>query len=335
MLRRGCVSRWFVMTVLVAACSSAPKTVEQQAIFDVKQYLTNNLNDLYIAAQQIQAAAPADAWDAASLDPMKSAWQRAHVDYDHLAGVVATLFPDIDTSIDQRYDAFLAAGSDDDLFDDQGMTGLHALERIMWSNQIPAGVITFESKLVGYQAAAFPATSAQAAEVKDKLCARLISDVAAMREQFAPLALDSAAAWSGVENALGTEVVAINDAANGKEVSRYAQFSLADLRAQLAAGQAMEPLFHAWLLSANGADAGTQLAAGFARLQAIYDAQPGDALPPLPGDWITSEPSDDDLASPFGVLWQALQNEADTTNAQSLLSVMKQAADLLGIAELP
>ncbi len=127
----------------------------------------------------------------------------------------------------------------------------------------------------------------------------------------------------------------INNAASGKEESRYAQFSLADLRAELVAGQMIYPLFRTWLLSNNGADADTQLTAGLGRLQADYDAQPGDAPPPLPSDWITSELFDADLASPFGVLWQALQNEADTTNAQSLLSVMKQAADLLGIAELP
>ena len=50
----------------------------------------------------------------------------------------------------------IASVPDLDLFDGQGVTGVHAIERILWADQTRAEVIDFEKPIKGYKAAAFP-----------------------------------------------------------------------------------------------------------------------------------------------------------------------------------
>src|SRR4051812_23715134 len=134
-----------LMLVLLIGCSSPPKTPEEQALLDVKSYIAGNMDELFAAVQQLQQAAPPTAWAGQDLTPMKTAWKRARKAYEHIEGAIAVLFPDIDYSTDQRYDAFLAQdGPDDDPFDDKGVTGIHAVERILWADSIPAKVVMFE-----------------------------------------------------------------------------------------------------------------------------------------------------------------------------------------------
>src|SRR4051812_4435484 len=151
---------------------------------------------------------------------MRNAWRHSRAAYEHIEGAIAVLFPEIDVSLDARYDAFIAVAPDDNLFDAQGVTGVHAIERILWSDQIPARVLAFESALPGYRAAAFPATAAEATAFRDQLVARMLTDAMTMETQFAPLALDQAAAFRGVIGSLREQVEKAEFAATGEEESR-------------------------------------------------------------------------------------------------------------------
>src|SRR5262249_39498092 len=157
------------------------------ALRGVKDYVSKNLDALAAAVEEIQAAAPApdeDGWnasrDADAVASMKAAWQRARDSYEHIEGAIAVLFPEIDISIDERYDAFVETMADDNLFDGTGVTGVHAIERILWSDSISQRVINFESKLPHYQPAVFPANAQQARDFKEKLCGQLVADTQTM-----------------------------------------------------------------------------------------------------------------------------------------------------------
>src|SRR5262249_25187867 len=161
-----------------------PKTPPQdQALLDVKSYIQTNLDALHTAVVDLQNDAPApdaDGWnatsDAAAVQKMKTDWTRARIAYEHIEGAIAVLFPALhvhcpehDLHTDDRYDGFIATGPDDNLFDDEGVTGIHAAERILWSDSIPQRVMDFEKGLPYYQPAAFPANENQAREFKEKL----------------------------------------------------------------------------------------------------------------------------------------------------------------------
>jgi iron uptake system component EfeO len=333
-----------VCAIGAAGCGSDDKTPEQQALVDVKSYITTNLNDLVDAAMKLQTAAPApddDGWsataDAAAVTEMKAQWKRARVAYEHVEGAIAVLFPELDVSTDERYDGFLADnGPDTALFDDMIVTGVHGVERILWSNMIPATVVTFESALPGYQPAAFPASRQEADDFKNKLCAKLVADTIDMRDEFKPLALDPATAYRGVIGSMEEQLEKADLAATGEEESRYAQYTLADMRANVAAGIATFDAFKPWLRSKSGGQAKIdEIDAAFARVNAAYGQLSGDALPPVPATWSSQTPSAADLATPFGMLWNVLHTEADAATAGTLVSDMNESAQMLGIPELP
>src|SRR5262249_23798572 len=125
-----------LMTTMAAAalfvgCGSAPKTdaeFQKEVTTRMQSTLSSRVDDLVAAAQRIQNAAPAPmgrGWDATldaqSIASMRSAWRDARVAYEHIEGALAPNFPDIDTSIDARYDDFLmriGPNGDQNLFDD-------------------------------------------------------------------------------------------------------------------------------------------------------------------------------------------------------------------------
>jgi iron uptake system component EfeO len=339
---RSTLSLSFVAALCGLPACGATATPREQALLDVKSFIDKNLDDLRAAAAALAADAPApdaDGWssatDGAAVEKMKADWRKARAAYEHIEGSIAVLFPELDVSTDARYDDFIATGGDDDLFDDQGVTGIHAIERILWSDSIPDRVKTFEAGLPGYKAAAFPSSLAEATEFKTKLCARLVTDIDTMRSQFQPLALDPAAAYRGVIGSMNEQVEKANKAATGEEESRYAQYTLADMRANVAAGVETYQAFRPWLLGQGGADLDTQISAGFQKVQDRYSSLPGDAIPTVPATWSTTSPSADDLATPFGQLYSLLASESNPDTTGSLVQTMTKSADLLGIAQLP
>jgi iron uptake system component EfeO len=334
--------------LLAAACGGDNEVLtsdverEEQAVLEVKGKIQVSLDELYDAAVDLQAAAPApdaDGWsaatDAAAVNEMRAQWKRARLAYEHVEGAIAVLFPDLDVSTDARYDAFIEVSPDQNLFDDTGVTGAHAIERVLWSDAMPGSVLAFESALPGYKAAAFPASEAEASDFKAKLCARFVADTKAIRDGFGPLALDASAAYRGVIGSMAEQVEKINKAATGEEESRYAQFTLADMRANVAAGKETYAAFQGWLKDKGGAAVDVEILAGFDRIDEAYVQINGDALPPVPEGWSSEAPPADLLENtPFGRLFGVLRTEADPEAQGSLVSAMLKSADLLGVEPL-
>lgn len=316
----------------------ACRTPQERATLDVKTYTEEQLRLLADAAVEFQAAAPvpdAEGWGADEAGPMRTVWKDARARYERVEGAIAVLFPELDAALDERYDGFLAEGADEDLFDGEGVVGVHAIERILWADAHPAEVVAFESALDGYIAAAFPASEAQARAFREELCGRFAADASSLHAQFEPVALDSAAAFRGVIGSLEEQVEKVNLAASGEDESRYAQHTLGDMRANLEGGWSTFQAFRPWIEAEGGAALASEAEDGFARLDALYANIEGDAIPDVPATWSFQAPSEEDLQTEYGRLWSAVAAEADPETEGALVERLLAIADLLGIPALP
>ena len=348
------------LALLAAACSSdtsTPTPTKTDAEFktEITASMTKNigasLTEFRVAVTELQTAAPAPqgrGWDktldADAIAKMKAAWTKARAAYELVEGAIAPIFPDLDAAVDERYDGFLAnlAGKgDDDLFDDQGVTGMHGVERILFSDAQPAEVVTFEKTLPGYKAAAFPATEVEATEFKTKLCQKLVADVTTMEKQWQPAQIDLGGAFQGLIGLMNEQKEKVNKASNGTEESRYAQTTMLDLRKNLEGTKKAYLFFQAWVLSKpndkdpthSGANVDKAILAGFAKLEQLYLAYPGDAIPKPPATWSSANPSPADLETPFGKLWTGVHDAVDVTKQGSIVDEMNDSADLLGFPQ--
>ena len=333
-----------LLALALAACGE-PDDPRAVALATVKATLDRDLGALVVAVRALRAAAPApdaDGWsaarDPAAVAALRARWREARAAYERIEGAIAVLFPTIDYRTDERYDGQLAeivARRDDDLFDGDGVIGMHAVERILWADAHPARVVTFERALPGYVPAAYPATAAQAAAFRDGLCATLVRDVEQMQREFTPLALDPAAAFRGVVGSMEEQVEKVDRAASAEEESRYAQATLFDLRNNLAGARDAWAAFRPWVLARNGAALAGAIDARFAALGERYAAIPGDAIPPVPEGWNPDAPTDEQQRSAFGQLRAFVLAESDPQREGSLVHAMNLAADLLDIPRLP
>ncbi len=322
------------------SCGMPPK---DQALVDTKKYIEKNLEVLAKASQDLCDAAPApkaSGWsateDAAAIEAMKSAWKAGRIPYERVEGAIAILFQELDESTDQRYDGFLESAADANLFDDQVVTGNHAIERILWSGSIPAEVTKFEESLgAKYQLARFPKDETESRDFKEKLCARFARETAKMRDEFKPFALDAASAFRGVIGSVNEQREKTSLAATGQEESRYSQFTLSDMRANLEGGIATFSAFKPWILDNKGTEPAQKIEAGFERLKKAYAEVSGDALPRPPSTWSEAKPSDTDRQTPFGKLFTVVETESNPDVDGTLVFEMNEAADLLKIPQLP
>jgi iron uptake system component EfeO len=335
--------------ILCWGCSSetagtTPDSYEKQVTDGMRATIAADLAKEKQAAIELMNAAPTPkgrGWDAKedaqAISTMKAAWQRARTAYERVEGAVAPLFPDIDMATDARYDGFLTAlggQGDPNLFDDSGVTGLHAIERIVYSDQIPASVVAFEETLPGYAPAAFPATEAEAAEFKAKLCQKLVDDIAEVEAAWGSAELDLDGAFGGLIALMNEQREKVKLAATGEEESRYSQRTLADLRDNLEGTRTAYALFAPWIRSKGGEDADMAVTSGFEALAKAYDAEPGDAIPAPPPTWSSIDPSEEDLATPFGELFSVVTTAVDPNREGSIVDEMNDAARLLGYPQL-
>jgi iron uptake system component EfeO len=344
------MKKLLLLTLLgVCACSSddsssGPQTDQEfaQAVaVDMHQTLLSDINALHAAAVDLQAAAPAPTdrgWsaekDAAAITAMTEAWLRARAAYERTEGALAPLFPDIDAAIDARYEDFLEGGEDTNLFDDQGVTGMHAIERILFVDTMPSSVVAVEESLPGYVAAAWPATAEEAAEFKDKLAAQLVTDTATLQSQWKPQKIFLQEAFGGLISLMNEQREKVNKAASEEEESRYAQRTMADIRDNLAGTRAAYQVFRAWVKSKEGGAAlDAEVEAAFDELAAVYATVKGDAFPPLPETWSAEEPSAEDLETPFGKLFSTVHEAVDPNRPGSAVDAMNRVAKLLGFPE--
>ncbi len=342
------------LALAALACSSESSDEQHRAavVSGMRSGLISDLANLVSASRALQAAAPTPSgrgWDgsqdAAALAAMRGAWTDCRTAYEHIEGATAPIFPDIDVTIDSRYEDFLAAlpGGDADPFDDQGVTGMHALERILYSDVTPARVIQYEAMLPGYSPAAFPGTDAQALEFKTSLVQRQIDDAQKLHDQWQGATnYDLDAAFSGLISLMDEQREKVDKASTDQEESRYSQTTMADIRHNLEGTQRVYALFQPWIRSkpaAGGMPGGQEIDAaieqGFANLQAIYDAVDGDAIPQPPATWSSLDPTATDLQTPFGQLYSGVVAAVDPNAAGSIVWEMNAAAGLIGLTVAP
>lgn len=328
-------------TLLACGGDDGKSDAEFQAevVTDMHDSIDTELGDLIAAAHELQDAAPTHAWtaaDAASITAMKTAWRKARVAYEHTEGALAPIFPDTDFAIDARYDDYLAdigPAGDQNLFDDSGATGMHSIERILFSDQIRAEVTSFEETLPGYKPAAFPTTDPEAMDLKTKLCQKLVDDVEDLRAQWQPANIDIGAAYVGLVGLMNEQKEKVDLAATGEEESRYANVTLFDLRNNRAGTEKVYEIFRAWIAARGGTDPDTMITARLGSLGDLYESNTGDSLPPVPPTWSSDNPSAADLATPFGLLWNQVHQEVDPTSDGSIVFEMNEVASLLGFEQ--
>jgi iron uptake system component EfeO len=349
---------WFALGL--SACSSAGTASKSDAEYrnevarGVHEELVAGLSDLVVASNEVKNAAPVPSgrgWDenadAPALAAMRDAWHRARSAYERVEGAIAPLFPDIDASIDARYEDFLVRlgpSGDSNLFDGIGVTGMHAVERILFANTTPLDVVEFESTLPGYAPAFIPRSDSEAAQFKNELCAKFVSDAEELRDTWQMANnFDLAGAFTGLIDLMREQLEKVDKASTSEEESRYAQNTMRDIRDNLAGTQAVYAHFQPWLRSkqsaADATDSGSELdrriIAGFAAIGNLYSAVPGDAMPRPPADFSHEQRTEDSLATPFGALYWGVHDAVDVNRPESVVSEMNRAAALLGLGVNP
>jgi iron uptake system component EfeO len=360
------------VVLLGAACSSSSSTplsadaqFKANVVSGMRSSFVTDLGNLVSYSQMLQAAAPTPAdrgWDAtldaAAFTAMKTAWTGCRAAYEHIEGATAPIFPDIDATIDSRYDDFLAAlpNGDNYLFDDVGVTGMHAVERILYSDVTPARVIAYESTLPGYVASAFPGTPQEASDFKTKLVQKQITDAQTLQTGWeGAQTYDLGAAFQGLVSLMNEQQEKVDKASTNQEESRYSQTTMVDIRNNLVGTERVYALFQPWIQSKSaatvdggGADGGAAgdagagqdgkaidaaIEAGFATLQALYDSVTGDAIPQPPSTWSSVAPTTADQATPFGMLYEGVHQAVDPNRPGSVVAEMNLAAVALGFPQ--
>lgn len=295
-----------------------------------------DLTDLLAAARDLQAAAPSRAWDpnGDAIGEMRSAWTRTRISYEHIEGAILATYPDIDASLDARYEESLAAlggKGDPYLFDDRGVTGMHAIERILYAHDIRTSVIQFESGLAGYQPPAYPESDTDAIAFKTQLVQRLIDDADDLRKHWQTDAIDVGAAYQGLVDLMVEQQEKVNLATTGAEESRYANITLLDLRNNLEGTQKIYDQFRDWIRSkSDGESSDSTIRTRFDTLATVYASPATDSLPAVPPGWSSDAPTPDNLATPFGHMWQQIHESVDPNLKGSVVFTMNQIASLLG-----
>jgi iron uptake system component EfeO len=332
--------------LLLAACNTdgnqavlADEARDEQAVAAAKALIQSRFDAFAAATTALRAAAPApdhDGWnaaaDAGAVAAMRAAWLQARAAYTSVEVPASTLFPSIHARVDTDYDDLLAAGRDSVPFDGHGVIGLQAVERILWSDVIPPSTVEHDQALEGYEAPAFPADQAGATALESELLAQLEADAEALRDGWRAMTIDASTAYSTTTIALQEQFGQLEEAGKGEGKSRYAGRSLANLRDDLAATEAMYAVFRPWILAkSGGAHTDGEVAGAFARLHVVYDTSTGDDLPLPPAGWREADPGSEMLATPFGQLFTAARDEADPSVDGTLCFEMIEAAGLLGV----
>jgi iron uptake system component EfeO len=331
---------WLVVTA--SACGKADDDAQRARVeTEMKRWLLTHVRDFGRAAEDLRTSAPAPTdrgWGAQSearaIADMKLAWHRGRGAYELVEGALAPLFPESDTATDFRYDDFLGVlggAGDRNPFDDQGVIGMHAIERVLWSDAMPKDALEFEKGLTGYRPATFPANAEEAREFKEKLAGRLVSDVRKLEADLAPLELDIAFAFRGLIDLTTEQLEKVDRASTGREESRYALSTMRDLRANREGCLQAYGIFRPWLLAKGHGELDRQVQQGFERLKAGYQAVPGDSIPRPPEGWSGIEPKAEHAETPFGRLFFLVRRETDDGQPGSLAATLLGVADALGL----
>jgi len=340
------IAYFTVIVASLAACSDDKKTDAEfrvEVVASMHDSIGEDLSNLVQAAKDLQTAAPTHAWsesaDAAAITMMRDAWKRTRVAYEHVEGATAPIFGGLDGTMDARYDDYLAeldGQGDPDPFDGEGVTGMHGIERILYSHDIRTEVDIFESMLPGYDPARYPSTTAEAMAFKTVLVQKLIDDALSLHDQWQPAAIDLGFAFQGLVGLMNEQGEKVDFAATGEEESRYANLTMFDLRNNLDGTKQIYEVFREWIKSKpEGVAPDLQVQARFAALTTLYASIPTDAIPTVPDGWSGDEPTPAHLQTEFGKLWKAVHDDTDPDTAGSVVFEMHAIASMLGFPELP
>ena len=153
-----------------------------------------------------------------------------------------------------------------------------------------------------------------------------------------PAQIDIGGAFQGLVSLMNEQREKVNKASTLEEESRYSQRTMADIRDNLAGTEAIYELFAPWLVTRthsadptkDGPGTDARIRAGFKALHASYSAVPGAAIPQPPASWSSEHPSAEDMQTPFGALYGAVQAAVDPGNDASVVEAMNDAAGILG-----
>jgi iron uptake system component EfeO len=328
-----------LVQVLTACATKTDLEYQADVVVSIHDWIGEDLAALERAAHRLQAAAPSRAWkaeadDAVAIAEMREEWKNARTAYEHIEGALAALVPASDVVLDGRYEdaATRLAGGDGYAFDARGFIGMHAIERILFSPHVRPEVLAFERTLPEYRAPAYPATDDEAISFKTVLVGRFVDDVVALRKHWEPAGIDAGAAYLGLMGLMSEQKEKVNLAVMGKEESRYANITLFDLRSNVDGTKQVYGMFRAWIMSkaaAEGPDA--KVLVKLAELADAYATLASDALPEAPPDWMAPQPTDENLATPFGSLWKTVHESVDPKLHGSMVFEMNQVAAVLGL----
>ena len=330
-----CFTTLFFVSALTACMDKTDADYRADITAAMHDSIVDDLDTMLIAAHNLQAAAPNRPWsatrDADAISDMQEAWKRMRRAWEHIEGAIGALLPDLDEPLDGRYEELIGRG-DDNLFDSTGFIGMHAVERILYSNAIRPEVTAFERGLEGYKEAAYPATDAEAASFKTELVQQLIDDMTALHKQWQPAAIKIGTAYQGLAGLMSEQKEKVELAVSGEEESRYANITLLDLRSNLEGTRKVYGLFREWIhTKTTGPNSDSSLRDKFLELERLYGLTSDDALPAAPLDWRPEAPTPDNLATPFGTLWKNLREQTDPHASGSVVYEMNQIATLLAL----
>jgi iron uptake system component EfeO len=334
------------VVVALAGCGSGDKSDGQfrsEIVASMHQLLLIDIQGLNKAALDLQTAAPSktsggwdpsDPSDQAAILAMKEAWDRTRYYWELAESTLGDSFPALDLSMDSRYEDLLVAygGGDSDLFDGAGATGMHAIERILYSPG-SSEVAAYEMSLPGYLPAAWPADAQQAAVFKTGLCQKLVDDSKALLDQWGTKAIDLPTVFRGLTGLMDAQFEKVGLAVSHKEESRYSQKTMLDLRWNLQGTKDIYGLFMPWLgTKAFGTMLNNSVRRAFDGIEQTYSHVLGDAIPPPPSTWL-DPPTVDDQQTPFGQLYEAVRLGVDPSRPDSAVDALNHVARALGLPE--
>lgn len=325
MRRANCIC----LALLLFGCA-APDP-EREATIVLREALVRDAVALQEAAVALQATAPEprlDGWaaDAAAVTALQEAWVVLRDAYGRIEATIAILWPALHAALDASYEEIVELEADRRLFDRSGFVGIRAVERILWAGQHSDEVVAFESALDGYEAAALPASQERAGLFRDMLCQRLVEDATALLDALRAMSPDSRTAFHAVLQTVHGQIEKLTMAGTGADESRYSASTLADVRANLEGASEAYAAFSPWIRSIDE-PLDDSVAAGFDRLAIAYDEVEGDALPAVPDGWNPDDPTAAHLDTPYGRVFEVVNEETRTTGNGSLVVALRTAAE--------
>lgn len=335
-----------VSSAALAACvDKTDADYRAEVTTAVRESVATDLDTLVKFARDLQAASPSRSWvtpfggvNRMAISNMRDAWRKTRVAFEHIEGAIEPMFDDLDFALDARYEESLAklnGAGDQSLFDANGVTGMHAIERILFAPDIRPDVVNFESQLPGYKPAAYPASDNDAIAFKFGLVQRLIDDADNLRKRWQVADdIDVGLAFRGLISLMIEQQQKVNLAVSNAEESRYSNITLFDLRNNLDGTKTIYGLFRDWARSKSaGIPPDDLIQAKFTDLVMAYSTDPGDALPTVPASWRNLGPTADNLATPFGTMWMSIRQAVDPDSDASAVFSMNKIATLLAFPE--